>query len=364
MPRVFILLVIISFLTACSNKNSKSVYESKGKYNQKLVKVDSVIYKYKKNNFIGRIALPTVWKNYILLTDTKLSKVFIFNKKFKLIKSVGRKGRGPGEYKYTPIIVLGADSLKLFDVLQRKVNFYDENFNLDNVKNVAPDFYYLYDFVLEVKDGYVFSAAFPYPVTDPSYYRKYKSLIFLDKNFNYRKEFLRWDDIYYGSKYFAYASDNIDVLLSPKEGNTFLALQKATYKINVINENLETVKIFGRRPRYYKKPPPNVKWQDLQSSLEKYINYKAQTTEIIQLNYDNNNGYTFVEYINSTENVFYKRDTFAGKLFLQVYDQNEDCIFDERINGMFLFPLNNKIYILEQEKPAYFKIGIYRLVKI
>jgi len=348
---------------SCTENRNTNKYESKHITDYYLTLIDSIKYSYEKNYFIGKIGYSNVWKDYFIFTDTKQKKVFIFDKDFNLIKSVGGIGRGPGEYVNSPQIVLGANSLILFDPQQKLLNYYDTNFDIIEVKKIDSKFIYQYAPAVEIEGKFVFSISFPDEITDPEYYNKYNSLIWLDNKLEYVDNFFKWDQVYLDVSTFSYACHNFGVLLAETEDNKFFALQEASDVIYKFDSNLRIDTLFGAKPKYFRQPPEGITPKEIQKSFDSAIKYFSQITTKSKIDYDNSNHSLMVEYRNTVEENYKKLDSFLGERYLQIFNKDFNVIYDHVINGIFLFPYMGKIYILEEETPNYFLVKIYELTK-
>lgn len=359
----FFFIIVVFLLLSCKQKINTIKYESKHITEYYLTIIDSIKYYYEKDNFIGKIGYSNAWKDYFIFTDTKQKKVFIFDKDFNLIKSLGRIGRGPGEYENSPQIILGADSLILFDPQQKLLNYYDENFNLVEVKKIDSKFIYQYAPALEIEGRFVFSISFPEEITNPEYYKNYNSLIWLDNKLKYVDNFFKWDQIYLDVSTFSYACHNFGVLMVATESNNFFALQKASDIIYKFNSALTVDTLFGTKPKYFRQPPEGITPKEIQKSFDTAIKYFAQITTKGKIDYDNSNHLLMVEYRNTIKENYVKLNSFLGGRYLQIYNKDFNLIYDDVINGIFLFPYNGKIYLLEEEATDYFLIKIYELTE-
>ncbi len=78
------------------------------------------------NNYIGSVKDCFVDKNLIYIVDSKLSNVKVFNKKGQLVKVVGKKGRGPGEFQIPIAIDVDQDHLYVSDIGNGQLNIFNK----------------------------------------------------------------------------------------------------------------------------------------------------------------------------------------------------------------------------------------------
>lgn len=344
------------------NRNEK-YYPSKGLYNYSIQIKDSLIYRYKDSLIISNISQIVKKNSNYLITDKGLKRIIVFNKYFtKAIKIIGKKGKGPGEYTSTPIIINGTKFLEISDFRKKKINIYSDNYKLIESKSIDPKFIYNSFSNLFVNNKYVLNSLYPFPVNKDAYYRKYKSLNLFNKDLTFYKSILDWDKIYTEPSLEGYSRNNLAIFCSPASKNEFFVIQGATYYINKIGADLSVVKKFGIKPLNYKDPPEGVKFKDTQKSFETLVEYYSHITIISNLAFDKKNKRIFLEYGNTTANTFLKKDKFLTDRYLQVYNSEYNCIFDGEIDGVFLFTDNGYIYILTDENPDFIKIKIYSLI--
>lgn len=359
------IIKIISILTifiviSCSNKDEK-FYQSKLLNNHKLIEIDSLTYYNNDSLFISQTGDIKVWKDYILISDFNFMKLWVFDKKLNLIKTIGRKGNGPGEFIYPPVILTNNDSLLLFNMKLKKANLYDSNFNFIREIKIAKEKDFPSYSPITINGKFIFFYLEPESMAKVEYYKKYNSLAVLDENMQFIKSCLPWDNYY--TKNLAYAFENAKVFLASGPGKNFIALQGATYKIHIINENLEQINVFGSKPKYFKEPPTDVTFEQTQRSIEAGVDFNSRTTKFIKIDFDSVSNYFFTNYVNLDKDFFYQRTLLLGRHYLQVYNSNYDCIFDGEIPGKLAFVTNGKIYILTDERPEYIKFKIFRLEK-
>lgn len=56
-----------------------------------------------------------------------------------------------------------------------------------------------------------------------------------------------------------------------------------------------------------------------------------------------------------------KRDPYLSDRYLQVFDENYNCIFEDRIPGIYAFSADGKIYIRTDETPEFLELTVYNL---
>jgi len=137
-----ILFLIISLIifTGCSDKFDKYNYINykKLKRPDKKIKLHSTVVI--NEHDINRIGNLAIINNYLLLIDYKADKLIkIFDlKSYKLLKSFGRLGQGPGEFIGASDIIPSQKDKNIFwiyDISTQKLKKYNINKVLNNNSN-------------------------------------------------------------------------------------------------------------------------------------------------------------------------------------------------------------------------------------
>jgi len=355
---------IFLLLFSCKEKEDYSSLH-KSKYitnNGGLELIDSIQYNYLNNEYIGRIAYAEPWNDYILFFDVVKKQVAIFDKSFKLVKKIGGEGRGPGEFTTLPMIILGTDTLMLFDTQSKKIFIYNDEFKY--IQSLSLPSKYIYQYThpsIKISKSYIFSITFPEPTSEIEYFSSNSPLVILDSQFELVKEYWEWDEIYLKDSLFTYSSSNHLTLLTKGINETFFATQNASHFIYQFDSNYQITKKFGRVPLFFKEPPSNITVKSVQKSYDSFLNYVINTTRVESIQFDETTELLFKVYYNPNKLAFQSHDSFEGERYLQIY-KNYDLIYDDEINGIFLFSRGGKIYCLDNETPNYFLIKIYKLI--
>ncbi len=360
--KTVIICFCLIFLLSCKSSEEENLFVSKEKSNIKLVKYDSLQIKYSDNFIIGRIGPNSyIWKNLFFLTDVRNKQVIVFDTSFNFIKKIGREGKGPGEFVYSPFFIHNKEELQIYSPKLKKVNIYNKHLEYVTTFNLDGNFIYHFKPGLKVNDKYVFSALYPSSVMKVDYYENYKSLILLDSEFRFENEFLSWSEIYFNEKILGFLGTNNKVLLTLGSEGHFFAMQNGNYKIFEFDSNFNEVRSFGNTPLHYKKLPLNISPEKTQRSFESFVEYKTNVTELKQIMYDLFNKYLVLEYTNVSKDEIYKKNSFLSPRYLQIYNNSANVIFDSKVNGQLLFIWKGKYYFLTEETPNYFNITILKI---
>jgi len=361
MKCIISLSFLIFLLISCNHDHTDTYYSSDftNKYN--LVPIDTLLVVFNDDVIIGRSRLFHTWNNNILISDREFYTLWILDNELNYIDNIGKSGEGPGEFTDSPIPLVNGDSLWLIDYKTQRAYLYDGNRQLLDSALLPPDLYYTSSPPVTIGNHYIVSAGGPFPQSDPQYYRKYNSLFVLDNTFNTTDNILEWDDIYLESDYEAFAYSNFITDVAKGSGSTFYAQQRATYIIHHINNEFDIIKSFGRQPEYYQPPKRGISFRETQQSLENFYEFVSGTTHFYGIDYDSTSNLLFSRYSNLTHEGLVNRNPYLHDTFLQIYDDNYNCIFDGPIDGRFALAENGKIYILNKETPEYLKFIVFKV---
>lgn len=342
-------------------KANENFYISIGKYDHTAIKKDSLVFTYTDSLYIGQVSNINIWKNKILISDFNKS-LFIFDNRLKLIKRIGREGQGPGEFTYAPTPIVDSDTLILLNTEQKKYCIYDEKYNLISENKLPPEFSYLPYSPLYSDEKYIFFCAMPSIFRKSKPFSKEKSLYVLDRKFNKKLNFYEWEDFYKEEKYFAYSIDHLNVLLA-KADQGFFATQAGNVNFAFFSSKPSIIKKFGLKPRYFKDPPIESDPLKNQRSVEAAVEFSVNSTLRHKIIYDKLNKYLVLGYSNLDKDFFKKRSLLLGNHYLQIFDNNYDCIFDDEVPGQLAFIMNGLIYILTDQTDRYIKFYGYEISK-
>jgi len=358
----YVVLISVLLFISCSTQTDYAgeVYHSRHLNSHDLVLVDSLQYVNPSDtSFIGRLGRLYYWNDHILVTDREFLSILVFDNDLNLLHRIGGRGRGPGEYTVTPEIMLDDQYLWVMDYQTKTMNLYNRDFSHILSYELPFELYYFLP-PIKVDNFFIFTAAGPASVTEAQYYKNYNSLFQMDTTFTIIANFLDWDDIYFDDDLAAYARGGF-VLLTNGLNDTFFAKQQSSFSNYAISSNLDILKSFSSKPKYYREPP-RVPVNEVQQSLENFIDFTAQVTRFHNISYDKSYHRFFIHYINFNREGVRQRDLLLSDQYLQVFNENYDCIYDGPIPGTFAFTKDGNVYILAEETPERIKINIYSLV--
>ncbi|MDH7605422.1 MAG: 6-bladed beta-propeller [Melioribacter sp.] len=357
---ILLYLLLIVFIS-CNSADDKLIYKSNYVANYELQLKDSIIYRNTKENYIGLIKDIKYWRGKILITDHYFKKLWIFDERMNLIKSVGRKGTGPGEYTFPPYICTDNKNIILIDYRTKKANLYDTNFIYIKNYNLPKHIYYQMYPAIKFNDKFILPGASYLSLNLKKHFDKAKSITVCDSAFELLEEILPWDESYKNET--PYNIYRKGVLLVKGAENTFYAKQLASPLIHHIDKDLKKIKVFGIKPRFFKEPP-NISLEEVMKSFEATADFGSKITWFRNIDYDEKNKLLIVYYVNLYKESWYNRSMLSGEHFLQIYNSNYDCIFDDKVEGILAFVSNGHIYLLTDENTDNIKIKAYDLVKV
>lgn len=362
-----VIIILFGILLACSDENKyeendkKNIIESKYINNSKLQLIDSVRFSASTSKFIGAILYGFKCNGYYMFPDGIDNSVHIFDKEYNYLKKIGGKGNGPGEFQYPPVIISSHNSIELVNISNKKIYKYDEEFYFKSEYSLPSDLQYIFFSPIKLLDNYIFSCVFPSSMARDEYYSDYNSLVRFNKYFEAEENFYEYSDVYKNKSSITFAKNNFGNLLTLDNHGNFYSNQIATFFITKFDSNLNEIITFGKKPKYYKIPPNNTSFEKLQSSYELLINYKAASTSISKIDFDMDSKLFFLLYTNPTIDAYLKRDEQLYEKYLMIYNEQYNCIYDEKIVGDFLYSDNEEIHFLEKKGVNNFVVKKYKL---
>jgi len=155
--KLWISVAVLLFFSACSKKNysieivnNVEMYINKNIPNDNDLKIKmNEVVKIKSNindslsNFTKPIAFNVDKLGNIYIIDQFSSSIKTFNSQGKFIKSIGQKGKGPGEFMFPAAVLPVSGKLFILDTQQKNISIFDHNMNFIesiNKQNEMPFF--------------------------------------------------------------------------------------------------------------------------------------------------------------------------------------------------------------------------------
>lgn len=151
MKKVLLLVLILTVIFGCGKKkeqyevlfvNGKKTIKnynvnSRIPHSKKLKKRLTILSDYKTENSFSKISDVKVDKNRnIFILDSKMKSIYKYDDKGVLIKRIGKKGNGPGEFIGVSNFVLANDIILIPDHSAKKINKFDLNGEFLSAKNL------------------------------------------------------------------------------------------------------------------------------------------------------------------------------------------------------------------------------------
>ena len=124
--KILLLLLIICFLEGCSSERRKYISDREIKeiiINPEKTEdyldisevlsdsIDIIPLEVTENCLISDIKKLEFYKNRIFISDRINAKIFVFDSEGNFLRSIGKQGRGPGEYSYMGDFSFKGDSV-------------------------------------------------------------------------------------------------------------------------------------------------------------------------------------------------------------------------------------------------------------
>lgn len=355
--KLYIFLIIVA-LTACSETKNVKFHSSATVEGNSLQLIDSIKIMNTKDRMVGRIGRIGVNGDRFYITDYSSMRIHFYDHNFSFLKSIGRNGRGPGEFNY-PMMFRNSQEILIMDISNHRITKFDNKFNYVEEYDLPKGYSYLYAEPIIINKNYIFSAEYPSDVTRDSYYKDFKSLICFNENFDYVCGAMEWTNVYSDpeTKGAARCGTNTYTTLGPD--NTFFSVQQSHWAISKISPDYSTQINFGKKPKYFRPLVKNIDFHQVQQSYDAIINMGSQESHVKNIYYDNESGYLVLSYNNPSKKAYSNQDPDFIDKYIIVYDNNLNCILETKVSGVFLFVKNGELFFLEEEKDKYIKINKY-----
>jgi len=337
----YFLIIFLLVVSMCTKENNtlKNIIEIEYKdvseyYNLKFESIKNINLEFNEKDplrAITRIDFDS--KNNIYICDYMSSNVKVYEKNGKLLRTIGRAGRGPNEYIGLKSIFVDKnnnDDIYISDVSINRITCLDKKGN------------YIYDFPIDSK--YYYSGVgmfkkenkFYIPAKDAhSNFFKDVTRTYviaeLDMKGKIIKTMGKIDEIYNEYNLTNMLRTNFENKII--NNNIYYTLL-AYYKVYYINLNNGNVYKFGIKGKNFHKLIKNP-YTEPGVSLKKSLNYRGKLTHMTKPFLMNNN-ILLVEYYNNN-----KMKDRSGK---NLYDNGKENLFDGYIQ---VYDLKNKLYLGE-----------------
>ncbi len=315
----------------------------------KLIRVGEIRVKETKEKFIGSIRSGKVWNDKLIISDRVAPKIFFVDiASGKIVKSIGRLGKGPGEMLEVIDFDVSDSGIFVYDQISRRISRFDVNSgeflysfpappsNLiptgGNIKVIGDKIYFGVIEAKYAKERY-----------------KSRSIAVFDFRGNLLNLFGVWDEIAKTFKYGGFMPFDYD-----RFGNVYSGDWKS-YRVYKYDRSYGLVKAFGYQG-IFRMPvediDPFLPFPDISKKLMK----SSATMSIIV-----SDDYVYHHFYDLTEEGTKVRSYLKNRNYLRVYDLDGNYIpSDIEIPGVLLDVDDGKIYIHESDEPENKVIGVYR----
>lgn len=357
----FVFISVLALLVVnCSSKSKPEHYHSKSISGFELEFVDSIKIN-QKNEIIGIIEFMGSFGDNFYLSDWSNAKIHILDKNFNITKSIGREGRGPGEFRGYPILIHGTNETWIMDIDNVRIHKFDEKLDYKSSVNLPEEFSFLYYEPICFNNSLIFSGQYLAELND-KYYDDYTALLAFDMEMNFKCGVMDWDMVYRNEDTKGAARNGFITKFTSATENFFYAIQHSSPIIHKIGKNLNTTKTFGVIPKNYKTVVKNLDFSEVQKSRESVIAMGSQESHNRKICYDSTNNYLYIAFNNPSLDTYKKRDSDYTDKYLVVYNDQLDCIIDVLIDGFYLFSADGFVYVLKEQLDEKIIIHKYEVV--
>jgi hypothetical protein len=363
--KIIIYVFLLAVLLGCSNSKEKRFISEKNIQSIKLVKIKDLVLEVPDTIKIGKIRERFVTNNsnsLLALYDQITKKFYLVNEKGKLISAIAGLGKGPKEVMQ----VFGfnfdeKNNLVVYDNQQLRMKIYTSDGEI--LKNVKLEDerkgHYIASPQLFAYNGKVY-----FGILESDYTTTFKDAPIWKSNLFAIYDF-EGNLISKSGKYDPFYKKNKDYRYSPiiylnPDNATLYSTHEYNYRIQswALNNNITRVKYFGSRPENFKE----VGQEDITGPLSKDKREELYTKQSYISGIFANNNHTFIVFQNIPQVYFERKNAQDKHYYLAVYDNDTSNYLGEI---KLPYPLatisNNNLYLVEEDNPEAFKIGIYEI---
>lgn len=314
------------------------------------------------------------WGRYILIEDTKKQTFFVFDSAMNFVRTLGKRGRGPGEFTSCGNVLTTTDSLYVWDRTARRITVYDTAFtpirSFNSPPEIIPTLSLLSSNSRIIKiNGQLFLSWLnlegkKQTVRDNGYRQRNKSICVLDSNFQFRASIYPWDEAYFAEEHQRYMG-SVGMVSIAESGNSFFAQQHGTWHIAHIDGKGTIQKIFGCQPKFYRSPPNDKNAPPpTEANPEKHYAFMSNLTVFYDIAFDKKTDILYSYYSTQKLASWKTGNVLANdEHYLQAYNKSYECILDVQIPGILKLLRDGKIYVLTKDNVDGFTLIIYQLQK-
>jgi len=350
---IFILLVLFSGCKKAAEYKENKTETIKGIY-AILEKIGEIHIEEKESSPLGLIHLfevnlkdKTIW-----ITDPIFPEIKNYSDNGKLLRVIGKKGSGPGEFK--DVRGIAQDSLHIYALdaeLRRVSKFSKEGEFISSI--TVPSSIYLSPGQIMIRENKIFIASLEakYKPVDETY--KVKPIAVMDSAGTILYHLGNYDEIYKKMRInWSMAYFDID-----NDGNTYLT-NYVSWKVFKYNKNGKLLLKFGVKGKNFMEMQEGLKGGETREELNKIMIRRSSVMKIEV------SDYVYFQYTNTTEKALQTRSGLDYHHYLMVYTKDGKYIkSDIKLPGGGMLDVDDDgiIYIELSDEPGNRIIGKYKI---
>lgn len=297
----------------------------------------------------------------IAWVNDDINRIFVTDNKGNLICAFGSSGRGPEEFLEVSIFGFNSkDHVIVYDARQAMFKQFDDNCNF--VQTVAgledSGIWLLPNLLFTSKDNRIYVGAEERSKANERNFWKSKTIAVFDYNLNLQKVYGDFDPDLEGGSYLY----SFPIVTYNRPKGQIYTMHRTAPTIQIYDEeNGKFIGRFGLKSGSFSEPEDRAKLSDpmhirRQKNLEQSFVGQSFVSE----------NYFFFQHYRITEELLHYSDPFLRNSYFNIYDINNQYKFlgELQLHHLALYVSRaGKIYLLEDNDPDNFKIGIYELKK-
>lgn len=293
----------------------------------------------------------------IALFDSMTQQFFIFDSHGNFLHMLGREGQGPEEF----LMVYGytfdeSGNLIVYDDALKLIKIFDRNYQLIKTTEVKNDQYYLASHKIFARDSVIVSGVLETRFSGPAMRDQITNSTLVgvfSYGFEEQQVFGQYDE---------YLDEILPSTSRPvihEEGTKIYTSHSNSYRIQVFDKNTgERSQYFGFKSKHFGDLEEQI---DPSEPLEQRFKKGFEESSTRMLHTDNR--YLYLFFINGSEEWLAGKDLQTLNYFLMIYDKTSGHFLGEiQLPHRLSYALGNAFYLLEDENPEQYTIGVYEVV--
>lgn len=293
----------------------------------------------------------------IALFDSMTQKFFIFDNHGNFLHVLGQEGQGPEEF----LMVYGytfdeSGNLIIYDDALKLIKIFDRDYQLLKTAGVKNDQYYLASRKIFARDSVIVSGVLETQFSGPAMRDEVtnsKLVGVFSYGFEEQQVFGRYDE---------YLDEILPSTSRPviyEDEAKIYTSHSNSYRVQVFDKNTgERAQYFGYKSKHFGNLEEQI---DPREPLEQRFRKGFEESSTRMLHTDE--GHLYLFFINGSEEWLAGKDLQALNYFLMIYDKKTGHFLDEiQLPHRLSYALGNTFYLLENENPEQYTIGVYEVV--